>query len=286
MKTIGVRLLSLMFLVSALCVLSAPAQQKVAFIAPEKNSTSEAVAENLETHFVGSFKILDSALAQSVFRSQNYETPFNLTLEQARNFGKAVGCDFYIFVKAETLARTSLDKGTYQESYAAVFAVGSRTGKLIFWNLVKTEEATANDARKKLLSTLDSSAKEFVTKIQFALGKEVSEANAPKIAEPPDENSFEAKSFRPPLPFRRVKPEYTLLANLYSVAATIDVSVDVDADGKILRTEIMRWAGFGLDESVAEAVRKMNWRPAEREGKTLPIRVLLRYNFRKIESVD
>jgi hypothetical protein len=28
----------------------------------------------------------------------------------------------------------------------------------------------------------------------------------------------------------------------------------------------------------------MNWRPAERNGKTLPMRFLLRYNFKKAEQ--
>jgi hypothetical protein len=49
---------------------------------------------------------------------------------------------------------------------------------------------------------------------------------------------------------------------------------------------ITRWAGFELDESVAKAVRSMNWRPAERNGKPLPVRFLLRYNFKKIEKDD
>ncbi len=56
-----------------------------------------------------------------------------------------------------------------------------------------------------------------------------------------------------------------------------------DENGKILKVETARWAGFGLDEAVAENVRQMNWRPATRNGKALPIRVLLRYNFKKIE---
>ncbi len=98
----------------------------------------------------------------------------------------------------------------------------------------------------------------------------------------PDENSPEAKDFRPPLPYKRIRPEYTKIANLYSVEATIDIEIDVDETGKVARAEIVRWAGFGLDESVTETVRKMNWRPAERNGKTLPVRVLLRYNFKKI----
>ncbi|HSK73846.1 MAG TPA: TonB family protein, partial [Pyrinomonadaceae bacterium] len=115
---------------------------------------------------------------------------------------------------------------------------------------------------------------------------ELDEKAAPKIAELPEENSPEAKNFRPPLPFKRVKPEYTATANLYRIEATIDILVDVDASGEILRMEIARWAGYGLDESVSETVRKMQWRGAERDGKFLPMRVLLRYNFRKIEDEE
>ena len=43
----------------------------------------------------------------------------------------------------------------------------------------------------------------------------------------------------------------------------------------------MRCAGFGPDESVTQAVRAMNFRPATRDGEPVASRVLLRYNFRK-----
>ena len=39
-----------------------------------------------------------------------------------------------------------------------------------------------------------------------------------------------------------------------------------------------------LDESVDKTVRAMNWRPAERNGKSLPMRFLVRYNFKKIDK--
>jgi TonB family protein len=74
------------------------------------------------------------------------------------------------------------------------------------------------------------------------------------------------------------------VANLYAVTATVDATVDLDETGKVLRVEITRWAGYGLDESVEETIRKMQWRSATRDGKPLPIRVLLRYNFKKIET--
>ncbi|MEO8042966.1 MAG: energy transducer TonB, partial [Acidobacteriota bacterium] len=83
---------------------------------------------------------------------------------------------------------------------------------------------------------------------------------------------------------RRIKPDYTTTAFLYDVRATIDVEADVDSDGRILSTRIVRWAGFGLEDSVEKAIRSMNWRPAMRGGKPLPMRVLLRYNFTKVDK--
>jgi hypothetical protein len=38
-----------------------------------------------------------------------------------------------------------------------------------------------------------------------------------------------------------------------------------------------------LDEAVARNIEKMNWRPAERNGKFIPLSILLRYNFKKID---
>lgn len=104
------------------------------------------------------------------------------------------------------------------------------------------------------------------------------------IEEVPEAGSSEAKNLHPPMPYKRIRPECTREAYYYSIRATVDAVVDIDRNGAVTALEIRRWAGFGLDESVIEAINKMNWRPAERNGKTLPMRVLLRYNFTKIEK--
>jgi TonB family protein len=63
--------------------------------------------------------------------------------------------------------------------------------------------------------------------------------------------------------------------------ATVDVEVEIGADGEVSRVDVVRWAGFGLDEATTETVRRMHFFPAMRGGTALPMRVLLRYNFRK-----
>ena len=81
------------------------------------------------------------------------------------------------------------------------------------------------------------------------------------------------------MPYKRIKPAYTRVAGFYNIRATIDVLA-----GEVTRTEVVRWTGYGLDESVVATIRSMNWRPATRNGKPLAMRVLLRYNFTKIEN--
>lgn len=276
---------ALFFLLAAHCsLLAVSAQPKIAVLVPEKNAHSQTFAEKLETSLLKNFKVLDASLSESAYRSTAYEKPFNLSLAEAKTIGAAIGCDYFLLVKADTLRRYSFEKKEFYESYAAVYAVSSRTGRLVFWKLTSAEEKIAGESESKLLDSIKNLSAEISGKLKVADKEEPNEKFVAKLEELPAENSPEAKNFRPPLPYKRIRPEYTRIANLYGVEATVDAEVEVDEDGKILKTEIIRWAGFGLDESVAETIRKMQWRAASRNGKTLPLRVLLRYNFKKIEK--
>ncbi len=271
--------------VFALILFSPLFAQKLAVLIPEKTDLSESFAEKLTASLSEKFKVLNSSLSETAFLSANPEKPFNLTAEEAKIIGAAIGCDFYLLVKGANQRRFSFEKNEYFESYAAVYVVSSRTGRLIFWKLQSFNGYDSKNADKLLFDSLKDLAKEISDKLPTVAKQELNEKPA-KLEEIPDENSTDAKNFRTPLPYRRLSPPYTALANLYSIAATLDIEVDFDEEGKILRTEVVRWAGFGLDESVTETVRKMNWRPATRNGKPLPIRVLLRYNFKKIEKEE
>ena len=270
----------------ALILFSSVSAQKIAVIAPEKVGQSKAFAEKLADSLSEKFKVLDSSLSETAFRSADFEKPFNLTTVEAKTVASAIGCDYFLLVKAQNLRRASLSKAENYESYAAVFVVSSRTGRLIFWKLQRAEAETPAKTDRELLASTENLSAEIFEKIK-TLGKdELTEKPPQNIAELPDENSLEAKNFRPPLPYLRIKPEYTSTAYLYGIEATVDIEIEVSETGKILKTEIVRWAGYGLDESVTETILKMQWRPADRNGKTLPMRVLLRYNFKKVEKEE
>lgn len=271
------------FLLFCLFSLNVPAQ-KIAVLTPDKTARSQIFAAALGKLLSENYKVLDFALSEAAFRSAVYENFFNLSASEAKNIGAAVGCNYFLLVKQEVLRRSSLQKEEYYESYAVIYLVSSRTGNLVFWKLSSFEAGNPLAAEEKLFDSVDSLTKEISDRLQAAKIKEIQASDNLNIEELPPENTPEAKNFRPPLPYRRIKPEYTETADFYNIEATVDILVDVDADGRILRTEVTHWAGYGLDESVEEAVRKMNWRPAERNGKRLPARILLRYNFRDIED--
>lgn len=256
--------------------------QRIAVISPEPDST--AFTANLNSHLAGKFKVLDSSMALTAFRSASPDTPFNMTTEMSRNIGQRIGCDFIILVRTANQRRTSFDRGDYFEGSAAVFVVSARTGNLVLWRLRKSEDAKQAAAASMLDASAAELANEISDTIPDIVKTELKIGFSIPIEEMPLENSPEAKGFRSPVPYKRIKPLYTTQADLFAVTATVDLQLDLDEKGNILRTLIVRWAGYGLDESVTGAVRKMNWRPAERNGKPLPLRVLLRYNFKKIEK--
>ena len=96
-----------------------------------------------------------------------------------------------------------------------------------------------------------------------------------------DDNGDANNRVRAPRPYVRLKPPYPETAARAEIEATVDVLVDVDAHGEVGRVEIARWAGYGLDQSVVDTVRQLHFFPAQRDRVAIPLRVLLRYNFRK-----
>lgn len=280
--TIGIRLAGLAALMLAACS-AAGAQPRAAFLTPDKAASSTAVADRISSELdERSVRVVDADLAAAAFRSEPPPEPFNMTSEEARRAGAAIGSEFLVLVRAATTQRSAFGRKAYFEAWAAVYLVSARTGRLVDWKLRSHEGATANVAGKKLDEAIPTIARELGSTMLRTYRTEITADPPPDIETAPEPGTHAAVGFRQPGPYRRLRPEYTELASLYEVAATVEILVDLDAKGEITRTEVVRWAGFGLEASVERAVRAMNWMPAARGGKTLPVRFLLRYNFRKL----
>jgi TonB family protein len=214
----------------------------------------------------------------------------NLSASEARDLGAALATEFYIIGDAQTLRRSSFQAPVYYESYCSIFLVSARRGKLIFWDRPSFENAEATTAETLLSQHLsgDVFTRRLIASIRKAHEDERMQRTAlPAAAEvvieeaPEDEKVAEVQGIRVPRPYRRLRPNYPETAARAEAEATVDVVVDVGADGEVGEVQIVRWAGFGLDESTVATVRQLHFFPAMKNGTPIPMRVLLRYNFRK-----
>jgi hypothetical protein len=260
--------------------------QKVAVLAPDKTDASRDFAWKLENTLIEKVSVQDSSLADAAFRATAPENPFNLTNEQSKTIGAAIGCEYFLIVREAALRRSSSARPEYYEASAAVFVVSSRTGRLVDWKLLRFEASKPERAAKMLAASIAPFARKLAANLKEITKTELAEQQPAEMEEVPADGSPAAKNFRVPIPYRRIKPQYTAEASLYDIAATVDIIIDLNAAGAILRTEVVRWAGYGLDGTVEATVRSMNWRPAERSGKPLPMRFLVRYNFKKLEKQE
>lgn len=249
---------------------------------------SEKLFANLKRE--SGLTLLDRDQVKAAARGAGYAGSMNLSLSEARDLGAALGCDFFVVGDAQTLRRSPSTGPIYFESYASVFVVSARTGRLIRWERPNFQGVSPAVAERALLAELSSGLAEppYVISIRRAQEDERGEreltvdSHVPIIEAAPDDDKIAAaEGLRLPRAYRRFVPTYPDTAARAEAEATVDVLVDLDATGEVTRVEVERWAGFGLDQATTDTVRRLHFFPAMRDGVAIPIRVLLRYNFRK-----
>lgn len=235
--------------------------------------------------------VMDRDQGRAAALGAGYAGSLNMTLEEARNLGAVIDCDFFLTGDAQTLRRSPSNGKDYWEAYVAIFIVSARTGRLVLWERPSFEAATPEEAEKRLFNELMGGElrQRYGIAIRRAQEDEYIARNtllqshgAPVIEDAPeDAASAEAQGLRLPQPYRRLRPPYPDTAARIEVEAVVDVQVEIGADGEVDRIDVVRWAGFGLEEATIQTIRRMHFRPAMRGGVPVPMRVLLRYNFRK-----
>lgn len=248
-------------------------------------------AETLRTYLKTKEELLiaDVDLSRSAAMGVGYTGSLNLSVAEARDLGAALATDFYLLGDAQTLRRSSFKRPVYHEAYCSIFVVNSRTGRLLAWDRPAFEADEATSAASLLSQHLSSEA--FVFRLLVALRRANEDERIQRTIIPPytpvieeapdDEKVADAQGLRLPRPYRRLRPEYPQSAARAEAEATVDVLVDVSAAGEVSEVQVVRWAGFGLDEATVATVRQMHFFPALKNGTAIPLRVLLRYNFRK-----
>lgn len=283
---------------SAICLLFALASQSFASAKTSvtvldfgQTEFAKTVAEKVRSRLraTNEFLVADGDLSRSAAMGVGYKGSLNLTVHEARDLGAALASEFYLLGDAQILRRSSSTRSVYYESYCSLFLVNSRTGNLLVWERPVFE---GNEATEVLQTLYYHVEHELTPRLVVALRRAAEDEqlqrtaivsySGPVIEEAPeDEKTAEAQGLRLPRPFKRQRPEYPASAARAEAEGTVDVLVDVGADGEVGGVHIVRWAGFGLDEATVATVKQMHFFPAMRNGTAIPMRVLLRYNFRK-----
>jgi TonB family protein len=240
------------------------------------------------------FALADRDESRAAARGAGYNGSLNLTLSEARDLGSALGSDFYLTGDAQTVRRSPSDRLAYYEAYASLFLVSTRTGRLVMWDFPSFEAASPEAAEKLLLAALGGSESRYRYLIATRRAQEdernerarALELPSPLIEDAPDEASPAASGLRLPAPYRRLQPAYPDAAARAGAEGVVDVLVEIDAAGEVGRIDVVRWAGYGLDQATVQTVRRLHFRPATRDGLPVPLRVLLRYNFRRPAKED
>jgi TonB family protein len=303
-SNVMVRVIALPILVLFALALTCAAQTgprpiRIAFLDFGNGPSGRRVADQLAevmapnnraaSHREDAFQIIDRDWARAAARGAGYRGSLNMMLQEARDLGSAIGCDFFFTGDAGTQQRSPLDGAPYFEFYTAIYLVSARTGKLALWERAAVQRPTPEEAEKTLLQQLvaEDSLYRYRRQIQRSLEDEQAERasaierSIPVIEALSDDQSDPGNGVQAPRPYRRLKPPYPQSAARAEIEATVDVLVDIDAQGEVGHVDVARWAGYGLDQSVVDTVRQLHFFPAHRDGAAIPIRVLLRYNFRK-----
>jgi TonB family protein len=289
------RRILLAFIICALLPSSGAAQARlrVAVLDFGETGTGVRAAQRLARAFASdeSLSLVDREESRAAARGAGYDNSLNLTLDEARDLGGALGSDFYLTGDAQTLRRSPSSGPYYFEAYASVFIVSSDTGRLALWDRPSFEAASPAEAEKLLLEDLGHRAARYAERIRKAHESELGErarmieraaSPSPVVADAPEDEAAAARAgLRLPQPYRRLRPAYPESASRAEAEATVDVRVEIDDQGEVTNVEVVRWAGFGLDEATVQTVRQLHFTPARLNGTPVPLRFLLRYNFRK-----
>ena len=281
---------SLVLLLSLQVASAQVRMRTIAVLDPGQSVFAQKTLETIRQSFrTAEFEVLDQDLVRSAARGIGYSGSLNLSLNEARELGAAIEADFLVLGDAQVLRRSSSERPVYFEAYFSIFIVSSRTGQLASWERPSFTDASSAVAEQLLLRQIATkeNLQRWINAIKVTEEHEQAErsiladANVPVIEAPEDDKEAVTKGLQLPRPYRRYRPDYPETAAQADVEATVDVLVDVGADGEISRVQIARWAGFGLDEATMMTVKRLHFFPAKQNGTPVAMRVLLRYNFRR-----
>lgn len=231
------------------------------------------------------FELLDADLTRAAVKGSGYASNLNLRRVQARALGQSLGCDFYVLGKVQVARRLAAGEQFYFDALAGLFFVETRTGRLLLFAFERAQAPDGQGAQAQLKELIKRGWARYAAALASAQAQQAGTiANLAPAEHPAGDvltDDTPASGTQQPVFYQRRKPSYTEQAELAGVTGTVELEAVFGADGQVGEIEVVRWAGFGLDEAALATVRQLRFQPATRHGKLLTMRGLVRYNFRR-----
>ncbi|HVF89876.1 MAG TPA: energy transducer TonB [Blastocatellia bacterium] len=229
----------------------------------------------------------ERSLMKPALAGVGYDGSINMSTDEARRVGAAIGCDFFMIGMMDAVTRSDRAGESHEEAVGGLMMVDGRTGALAAFDFIQEKAASREAAAGQAKQTLVARSAGYIDRLveyRARLEKHVSATGGREPVEDlPNEDS---PRFTPPRFANRIKPEYPSEANRANVGGTVEAMAVFRANGEVGDISITRWAGFGMEESAIRAIRELKFTPATLDGRPVSVRALVRYNFRKLEFVD
>jgi TonB family protein len=259
---------------------AAPTQLAIINLKGDERGEFTAALRAAAKRSASDLSLIDDDQAGTALRGLGYGGGLNLSLDEARAVGLSVGCDFFVVGQAYVARRIASADEFYFDAVAALFLVETKSGRLLKFRFGHAANRQEAGARAQLVSVINADWTAFDEAIAEARRRKESGRDVAARAAIPDLDEPPSSNITPPVFYQRLKPKYTDEARLAGVAATVELEVVFQADGRVGGIEVVRWAGFGLDESAVATARQLRFKPAELGGRQVSVRARVQYNFR------
>jgi TonB family protein len=81
-------------------------------------------------------------------------------------------------------------------------------------------------------------------------------------------------------PIQTARAAYPPMALRAGIEADVQLKIDVDPQGNVIKAEIIKSGGAGFDEEALRAVKQSRFEPAQRDGQNVPAEFTYVYRFR------
>lgn len=256
------------------------ARPRVAIVnAGAESWARSAVGRTLGTDML----VLDPSLVDAAVSGAGYDGSTNLTLDETRRLALTVGAEVLVFVTSSVVEREADNDRSRWDGFVGLLLADGASGRLERYKGVRVEAGSREQAEKGLEPSIAREVGSWADAIAALSARRERGGSSPNwdpAAEDLMGGDAESNGLRPPRFFRKPAPEFTADADRMHAVATVDLVVQFNADGTYGPIVATRWASYGLVDEAIRAVRAQRFWPAERAGKAVSARALLRYNFR------